>query len=110
MSDYNLVVLVGRVRGKPTVHHTVEGRKPYARFLVDVARTKVDATGNTITSKSIVPVTCWDGYVALSCKFLEAGKTVMVVGSLEHQGHGKMRVRANRIQFLDPVKEKNGNN
>jgi single-strand DNA-binding protein len=109
MADYNLVVLAGRLTRDPELTYTENDGTPFTKFTLAVNRVSTDADGSYKKSVAHVDVAVWKHQAELCCQFTKKGSRILVSGSLEllrwtdkdGTKRSKLRVRAQRIQFLD---------
>jgi single-strand DNA-binding protein len=109
MADYNLVVLVGRLTRDPELKYTADNGTPFARLSLAVNRQVNMPDGNYQKATTFVDVSIWKHQAELVCQYLKKGSTCLVSGFLEqlrwtdkqNQKRSKLRVRAQRIQFMD---------
>src|SRR5437762_2808217 len=109
MADYNLVVIVGRLSRDPEMKYTAGGGVPYARMSIAVNRQYTAPDGTLHKSVVFVDVSVWRNQAEIACQFLKKGSTCLVSGFLEQsrwvdadqKKHSRLRVRAERLQFMD---------
>jgi len=109
MADYNLVVIVGRLARDPELKYTAGSGVPYARMTLAVNRHYNAPDGTAHKSVAFVDVTVWRHQAEIACQFLKKGSTCLVSGALEQnrwvdaeqKKRSKLRVRAERLQFMD---------
>ncbi len=109
MADYNLVVVVGRLARDPELKYTADNGTPYARFGLAVNRQTTLPDGSVQKSVTFVDISVWRHQAEIACQFLKKGSTCLVSGWLEQsrwidkqgQKRSKLRVRAQRLQFMD---------
>ena len=103
MADYNLVVIVGKVMEKPKSGHSDQGF-PSVTFPIAIHHQTVLPDGNVKKSVTFVNVIAWADQAVICAKFLKKGASVLVSGRLEQEEVSrKYRVKAARVQFLDPA-------
>lgn len=96
MSDYNLVVVVGKLARDPELKYDAAMGTPYCDLALDVL--KAEAT-------SAIRVNVYvEGHQAeLVAQFQSKGSSILVSGKLEADAgsKGDLHVRADRVQFMD---------
>ena len=103
MADYNLVVIAGKLMENPKSGHSDENL-PYVTFPVSVHCQEVRPDGTVEKSVTFVNVIAWADQAVICAKFLKKGASVLVSGRLEQEEVSrKYRVKAARVQFLDPA-------
>lgn len=108
MADYNLVVLVGRLTRDPELKYIQQSGTPVARFTLAINRVVNLPDGNQQKSVAFIDVSVWRHQAELVSQYLRKGSPCLVSGHLEqsrwtdssNQKRSKIRVRAERIQFL----------
>jgi len=109
MSDYSLVILVGRLTRDPELKYAASGGLPYATLSLVVNRQQATEDGSVKKTVSFVEATVWRHQAELCCQMLKKGSTCMVVGSLQQDrwtdkdgtDRSRLKVMADRVQFLD---------
>ncbi len=109
MADYNLVVLAGRATRDPELKYTEGQGTPFTKLSMAINRVSTNQDGSFQKSVTFVDVSVWKHQAELCCQFLKKGSTFLVSGWLElmrwtdkdGQKRSKLRVRAQRVQFLD---------
>jgi len=108
-TSYNRVILVGNLCRDPEVKQAPSGT-PVCDLRLAVNESYKTQTGDLHESVHYVDVTVWDR-TATNCQtYLRKGSQVLVEGRLQYdewknpQGEtrSKLRVRAERVQFLGP--------
>ena len=109
MGDYNLVVIVGRVTRDPELKYTENDGTPFTKLTLAINRVATAADGSYEKSVTHVDVAVWQHQAELCCQYTKRGSHILVSGFLEllrwtdtdGARQSKLRVRAQRIQFLD---------
>ena len=110
MTSTNIVVLAGKLTRDPEVRQTPSGASVCDFSLAINERVK--KAGEYVDQTTYVDVVCW-GSTADACGHaLRKGSAVLVEGKLQldqwekdGQKRSKIRVRAERVTFLDPRRE-----
>jgi len=98
--DLNKVVLIGRLVEQPEMRYT-----PNGKAVTDIT---LAVNGYREDEVSFIDVVCWGGTAEAVANNLEKGSQVAVEGELQQdrwqtdkgQNRSKVKVTANRIQFL----------
>ncbi len=109
MADYNLVVLAGRATRDPELRYTEGNGVPFTKLSMAINRVETSQDGSYQKSVTFVDISVWKHQAELCCQYLKKGSTFLVSGWLElmrwtdkdGQKRSKLRVRAQRVQFLD---------
>ncbi len=109
VADYNLVVLAGRLTCDPELKYTENEGTPFTKLTLAISRVATDADGSFQKSVTHVDVAVWKHQAELCCQYTKRGSHILVSGFLEllrwtdkdGAKQSKLRVRAQRIQFLD---------
>lgn len=116
MAAMNKVWLMGNLTRDPSLRHTSSG-SAVAEFALAVSETRKNRDGEPVESKCFVDVVSWDKQAETCNKYLAKGSGVSVEGRLQFdqwetdQGEkrSKIKVRADRVQFLGRNGNGNGN-
>ncbi len=109
MADLNKVFLMGRLTFDPELRRTPSGTG-VAELRVATTRTWQGRDGERREETLFVDVTVWDRQAENCCQFLRKGSGIHVEGSLKMdtwddkntgEKRSKIRVHADRVQFLD---------
>ncbi len=108
MTTMNLVVLAGRLTRDPRLRQT-NGGTPVADLGVAINERHRTADGRETTRTCFVDVTVWQRSADACSRYLRKGAPVLVEGRLatdqwtdpEGRSHSRLRVVAERVQFLD---------
>lgn len=115
MGSYNRVMLMGNLTRSPELKHIPNG-KAVCEFGIAVNQAYKGKEGGTIENTLFVEVTVWEKQAETSAEFLKKGSSVFIEGRLQldqwendkGEKRSKMRVRADRVQFLSsPTKPQN---
>ena len=109
MADYNLVVLVGRLTRDPELKYPPNGGTPFTKLGMAINHTSNMPDGSYQKSVTFVDISVWQHQAEIVCQVLRKGSTFLVAGALEllrwvdkdGQKRSKLRVRAQRVQFMD---------
>lgn len=107
MSNYNRVILVGRLSTDPILSYTPSG-KPVTKFSLAVNNRHKNKAGDKVEDVDFVPVTVWDKQAENVAEWLTKGKMALIEGRLRQERwtnkEGKKRsaitVTANIVRFL----------
>ncbi|HXG63410.1 MAG TPA: single-stranded DNA-binding protein [Planctomycetota bacterium] len=108
MTNFNHVVLVGRLARDPELRYTAQG-KAVAHLTVAVNHRYVKEDGSKVEETAFVDVTVWNRQAEAVAEFLTKGRAVLVSGRLvqdhwqdEETGlkRSKLRVVAQQVSFL----------
>ncbi len=107
MASFNKVVLVGNLTRDPEVRNLPSGMAVCDMALA-VSETYKDKNGERAESVCYVDVVAWARQAETCGEYLSKGSPVLVEGSLqldkwtskEGENRSKLRVRAQRVQFL----------
>lgn len=110
MADYNVVVLVGRLTRDPELKTTKANGVPFTELSLAVNKSVKQADGSYQKQVSFFDIIVWMRQAETCCQYLHKGSTILVNGELEQQRwtdkqgqkKSKVKVRADRVQFLDP--------
>ncbi len=108
MASFNKVILVGGLTRDPELKQAASGVKVADLSLAISEQWKDRTTGETKESTCYVDVVVWQKQAELCCQYLSKGRQILVEGRLQldewenQQGEKrrKLRVRADRVQFL----------
>lgn len=113
MTTMNLVVLAGRLTRDPRLRQT-NGGTPVADLGIAINERHRTADGREATRTCFVDVTVWQRSADACSRYLRKGAPVLIEGRLatdqwtdtEGRSHSRLRVVAERVQFLDrPVRD-----
>ena len=107
MASYNRVLLMGNLTRNPEIRYTPSGTA-VADLGLAVNETFKNKEGETVEQVCFVDVVVWGRQAETASEYLHKGSPVFVEGRLQldqwenQQGEkrSKLRVRANRVQFL----------
>ena len=110
MADYNVVVLVGRLTRDPALRNTKASGTPFTELSLAVNKSVKQADGSYQKQVSFFDIVVWQRQAETCCQYLHKGSSILVTGELEQQRwtskdgqkKSKVKVRAERVQFLDP--------
>ena len=107
MSDYNRVIVLGRLTRDPELKQVPSGTAVVDMGLASNEKFKTRA-GELVERACFVDVVAWGRQAESCCKYLSKGSRVLVEGRLQldqwesddGQRRSKLRVRAERVNFL----------
>jgi single-strand DNA-binding protein len=107
MASYNRVLLMGNLTRNPEIRYTPTGTA-VADLGLAVNENFKNKAGETVEQTCFVDVVVWGRQAETSAEYLQKGSSVFVEGRLQldqwenQQGEkrSKLRVRADRVQFL----------
>jgi single-strand DNA-binding protein len=107
MASYNRVLLMGNLTRNPEIRYTPSGTA-VADLGLAVNESFKNKAGETVEQTCFVDVVVWGRQAETSAEYLQKGSPVFVEGRLQldqwesQQGEkrSKLRVRADRVQFL----------
>ncbi len=107
MASYNRVLLIGNLTRNPEIRYTPSGAA-VADLGLAVNETFKNKAGETVEQVCFVDVVVWGRQAETASEYLHKGSPVFVEGRLQldqwenQQGEkrSKLRVRADRVQFL----------
>jgi single-strand DNA-binding protein len=107
MASYNRVLLMGNLTRNPEIRYTSSGTA-VADLGLAVNESFKNKAGETVEQTCFVDVVVWGRQAETSAEYLQKGSSVFVEGRLQldqwenQQGEkrSKLRVRADRVQFL----------
>ncbi len=107
MASYNRVLLMGNLTRNPEIRYTPSGTA-VADLGLAINENFKNKAGETVEQTCFVDVVVWGRQAETSAEYLHKGSPVFVEGRLQldqwenQQGEkrSKLRVRADRIQFL----------
>ncbi|MBN1421583.1 MAG: single-stranded DNA-binding protein [Planctomycetes bacterium] len=113
MASLNRVFLIGRLTQDPKLRYTPSGT-PVTDLRLAVNRTYTDPSGQRKEETVFLDVVVWRKQAEICCEYLAKGRQVMVEGRLtmdtwqgnDGQKRSRIRVVADRCQFLDPRGER----
>jgi single-strand DNA-binding protein len=109
MADLNKVFLMGRLTFDPELRRTTGGTA-VTELRLATTRTWAGRDGERREETLFIDVTVWDRQAENCCQFLRKGSSVHVEGALRMdtwddkntgEKRSKVRVHADRVQFLD---------
>ena len=109
MADLNKVFLMGRLTFDPELRRTTGGTA-VSELRMATTRSWAGRDGERREETLFIDVTVWDRQAENCCQFLRKGSSVHVEGSLKMdtwddkttgEKRSKIRVHAERVQFLD---------
>ncbi len=111
MASFNRAMLIGNLTRDPEVRATPTGIS-VADLRLAVNEDYKDKNGQVVKRTCFVDVVVWDKQAELCRKYLTRGSTVYIEGRLQMdewttqdgQKRSKIRVRADRVQFLGSPK------
>lgn len=111
MSGYNRVVLMGNLTRDPELKQTPQGR-PVADLGLATNESYKDQAGKVVERVCFVDVVTWGRQAETCCQYLAKGRPVLIEGRLQldqwkndrGENRSKLRVRADRVQFLSAGK------
>ena len=110
MSDFNTVVLLGRLARDPELKYVSSGA-PVCTFSVATNHHYTKSDGQKAQSVTFVDVDVWRRLAELCSQFLKKGRQVLVTGTLRQdrwidtktqQPRSKLKVIAREVKFLGP--------
>ncbi|QEH34177.1 Single-stranded DNA-binding protein [Aquisphaera giovannonii] len=116
MADLNKVFLMGRLTFDPELRRTPSGTA-VAELRMATSRGWTDREGGRREETLFIDVTVWDRAAENCCQYLRKGSQIHVEGSLKMdtwedkttgQKREKIRVHADRVQFLDSKRSDSG--
>jgi len=117
MASLNKVILVGNLTRDPELRHIPSGAAVCDLGLAVSDKYK-NKEGELVESTCFTDVVAWDRQAEACQQYLTKGSPILVEGKLqfdrweneEGQARSKLRIRANRIQFLYRGKNGDGQN
>jgi single-strand DNA-binding protein len=109
MADLNKVFLMGRLTFDPELRRTPSGTA-VTELRMATSRSFQGRDGDRREEKLFIDVTVWDRQAETCCQYLRKGSAIHVEGSLRMdtwddkttgEKRSKIRVHADRVQFLD---------
>ncbi|WP_337174105.1 single-stranded DNA-binding protein [Paludisphaera sp.] len=116
MPDLNRVQLMGRLTFDPELRRTPSGTA-VSELRMAVNRSWQGRDGERREEVLYIDVTVWDRQAETCCQSLRRGSLIFVEGSLKMdqwddkttgEKRSKVRVQADRVQFLDPRRDAGG--
>src|SRR3954471_22435810 len=116
MPDLNKVFLMGRLTFDPELRRTPSG-SAVTELRMATSRTWAGRDGERREETLFIDVTVWDRQAETCCQFLRKGSPVHVEGYLKMDTwddkdtgakRSKIRVQAERVQFLDSRRSEGG--
>ena len=106
MPDYNLAVLIGRLTRNPELKYLPSG-VAVANFSIAI-NSSWGSGAEKKEKTTFIDITAWKRTAELAAEYLTKGSSVMITGSIDQetwekdgQKRSKLKVTAQRIQFLD---------
>ena len=107
MASYNRVLLMGNLTRNPEIRYTPSGTA-VADLGLAINENFKNKAGETVEQTCFVDVVVWGRQAETSAEYLHKGSPVFVEGRLqldqwesqEGEKRSKLRVRADRVQFL----------
>lgn len=106
MGTMNRVYLLGNLVRDPELKRSPAGTA-VGEFRIAVTDTYKTRSGEMVEKVAYVDIVVWGGQAEASCDYLQKGSPVLVEGRLQFdewevkgQTRNKLRVRADRVQFL----------
>ncbi|MCL1887258.1 MAG: single-stranded DNA-binding protein, partial [Kiritimatiellaeota bacterium] len=108
-ASYNRVILIGNLCRDPEVKQAPSGT-PLCDLRLAVNESYKTPSGELHESTHFVDVTVWDRQATNCQTYLRKGSSILVEGRLQYdewktpqnETRSKLRVRADRVQFLGP--------
>src|SRR5580693_1329682 len=116
MADLNKVFLMGRLTFDPELRRTTGGTA-VTELRMATSRSWTGRDGERREETLFIDVTVWDRQAENCCQYLRKGRSVHVEGSLKldswddkttGEKRSKIRVTAERVQFLDSTRSESG--
>jgi single-strand DNA-binding protein len=116
MADLNKVFLMGRLTFDPELRRTTGGMA-VTELRMATSRSWTGKDGERREEKLFIDVTVWDRQAENCCQYLRKGSGIHVEGSLKldtwddknsGEKRSKIRVTAERVQFLDSRRGESG--
>ena len=116
MADLNKVFLMGRLTFDPELRRIPSGTA-VAELRMATKRTWAGRDGDRKEETLFIDVTVWDRQAETCCQYLKKGSGIHVEGSLKMdtwddkatgEKRSKIRVHADRVQFLDRREQPSG--
>ena len=113
MSDFNSVVLLGRLARDPELRYVGSGA-PVCSFSVATNQNYTKSDGQKAQSVTFIDVTVWRRLAEICNQFLKKGRQVLVTGTLKQdrwvdtktqQPRSKLKVVAREVKFIGPRPE-----
>jgi single-strand DNA-binding protein len=117
MADLNKVFLMGRLTFDPELRRTPNGTA-VTELRMATSRSWQGKDGERREETLFIDVTVWDRQAETCCQYLRKGRAIHVEGSLKMdtwddkttgEKRSKIRVQADRVQFLDGRRGDAGN-
>lgn len=115
MSSYNRVILMGNLTRDPELRYTPSGTAVAEFGLAVNDRRKNNQTGEWVEDTQFIDITMWARQAEIAAEYLAKGSPVFLEGRLKFdswekdgQKHSKLRVVAERMQFIGPRGERSG--
>jgi single-strand DNA-binding protein len=107
MANLNRVFLIGNLTKPPTLRYT-PGGSAVADLRLAINSTYVNKSGEKTTEVCYVDVVTWGRQAETAAEYLTKGSSIFIEGRLQldqwetntGEKRSRLRVRANRIQFL----------
>ena len=107
MSNYNRVILVGRLSTDPELSYTPNG-KAVTKMMLAINNQRKNKAGDKIDEADFIPITVWDKQAETVAEWLSKGKPALIEGrikqerwiSKDDQKRSRLVVIANAVRFL----------
>ena len=115
MASYNKVIIVGNLTRDPELKNTTGGTS-VADLGIAINDNYKNKAGETVEQTTFVDVVVWGRQAETANEFLSKGSSVLIEGKLQldqwdaedGSKRSKMRVRADRVQFLSTKSQSTG--
>ena len=115
MASYNKVIIVGNLTRDPEQKFTSSGTA-VADLGLAINESFKNKAGETVENTVFVDVVVWGRQAETAAEFLSKGSSVLIEGKLQldqweneaGEKRSKMRVRADRVQFLTSKSQSTG--
>lgn len=116
MADFNKVLLIGRLTHDPELRYTPSG-VPVSDLRLATSRTYSTKEGDRREETLYIDIAVWNRQAETCCQYLKKGRMIHVEGYLkmdswEDRNTGerrtKIKVEADRVQFLDSRRDDQG--
>jgi len=113
MSDYNNVLLLGRLARDPELRYA-PGGVPVCTFSIATNHRYTKSDGQKAQSVTFVDVDAWRRLAELCSQFLKKGRQVLISGTLKQdrwvdaktqQPRSRLKVLAREVKFVGPKPE-----
>lgn len=114
MSSLNRVVLLGNLTKDPELRHIPSGTAVCDMRLA-VSESYRNKDGETVESTVFIDVAAWGRQAETCAQYMKKGSSILVEGRLQMdewekdgQKHSRIRVRADRVVFMDSRRDNEG--